>query len=101
MDILRVCINNCEIDITVKLINDLCIIMTFKTIITVELSLTFILLLSLIYCFCIHYLACLLEMVYVVLSLKHVVLMYWEDKTLSFVNQVRGCGQITTLQNKN
>lgn len=86
---------------TLKLINDLSIVMTFKTIITVEFSLACILLLSLIYCFCIHYLACLLEIICVVLSPIHVFLMYWEDKTLSFVNEVSGCGQITTLQNKN
>lgn len=99
IDILKICINNHEIEMTLKRTNCFYIAMTF--IITVKLSLAFILLFSLIYCFFIHYLACLLELICVFLSLIHVFLIYWGNKTLPLVNPVGVWGQISTLQNKN
>lgn len=99
IDIFKLCINNHEIDMTLKLTHYFYIAMTF--IITVKFSLAFISLFSLIYFFFIHYLACFLEFICVLLSLIHVFLIYWEDKTLPLVSPVGVCGQISTLQNKN
>lgn len=67
---------------------------------TVKFSLAFILLFSLIYFFFIHYLACFLALICVLLSLIHVFLIPWEDKTLPLVSPVGVCGQNSTLQNK-
>lgn len=98
IDIFKLSINNHEIDMTLKRTNYFYIAMTF--IITVKFSLAFILLFSLIYFFFIHYLACFLALICVLLSLIHVFLIPWEDKTLPLVSPVGVCGQNSTLQNK-
>lgn len=69
-------------------------------IITVKFSLAFVLLFSLVDFFFLHYLTCFLELICVLLSLIHVFLIYWEDKTLPLVSPVGVCGQISTLQTK-
>lgn len=84
---------------TLKLTNYLYMVMTF--IIAVKFSWAFILLFSPIYCLFIHSLACLLEWICMFLSLIHVFLIHWEDKTLPLVNAVGVCGQISTSQNTN
>lgn len=84
---------------TLKLTNYFYIAMTCM--ITAKFSLAFILLFSLIYFFFIHYLACFLELICVLLNLIHVFLIYWEDKTLPLVSPVGVCSQISTSQNKN
>lgn len=84
---------------TLKQTNYLFMVMTF--IIAVKFSWAFILLFSPTYCLFIHYLACLLEWICMFLSLIHVFLIYWEDKTLPLVNPVGVCGQISALENRN
>lgn len=95
-DMFKLCINSHKIDMT--LTNYFYIAMTL--IITVKFSLAFILLFSFIYFFFIHYLTCFLELICVLLSLIHVFLIYWEDKTLPLLTPVGVCGQISAVQNK-